>query len=472
MKNFYVTSPIFYPNAQPHMGHAYTTLLCDVLARYHKSIGEETYFLTGTDEHTEKIIQAAKTQGQEPTAYLETIVERFKNLYKKLDIAYDQFIRTSDQHVHWPGAIEMWKRLSAAGKLEKREYTGLYCSGCEAFKTEKELINGLCPDHGTAPEKVTEQNWFFKLKEFGPQLEQLITNDELCIIPQSRKKEILSFIRSGLEDVSFSRPKDKMTRGIPVPEDPTQTMYIWVDALTNYITALGFGRGEELMRFWPGIHIIGKDILRFHTVFWPAMLLSAKLSLPKAVFVHGTIISNGKKMSKSLGNIISPYDMIDRYGKDGTRYLLLRHIHPFEDTDVTWERLDEWYTADLVSGLGNWVARVMQMASLHLDAPVDLSDRRAPYSVAQWMDKFEFHNAIAALWIDAAHIDGIVQEQKPFEVVKTNKKQAQLQLTYLVKELSRLSESLESFMPETAEKIKKAIRENKKPENLFPRLID
>ncbi|KKW44143.1 MAG: Methionine-tRNA ligase, partial [Parcubacteria group bacterium GW2011_GWA2_56_21] len=351
-QTFFVTSPIFYPNAQPHLGHAYTTLLCDVLARHHRLVGDEAYFLTGTDEHTEKVVQAAKAQGQKPEEYLEEIVARFKNLYQKLDISYDQFIRTSDQKIHLPGAIEMWNRLVTAGDLYKSSYIGLYCVGHEAFMTEKELVDGLCPDHGMAPEKVTEVNWFFRLSKYASQIEKFIADGTLPIIPESRKKEILSFIRSGVQDVSFSRPKEKMTWGIPVPNDPGQTMYIWVDALTNYITALGFGRGEELMRFWPGMHVIGKDILRFHTVFWPAMLLSANLPLPKMVFVHGTIISNGKKMSKTLGNVINPYELIKKYGTDATRYLLLRHVHSTEDTDVTWEKLDEWYTANLTNGLG------------------------------------------------------------------------------------------------------------------------
>lgn len=476
MKRFYVTSPIFYPNAQPHMGHAYTTLLCDVLVRYHKTLGEETYFLTGTDEHTEKVIQAAKAQKQQPEQYLEDIVARFKDLYTRLDIQYDQFIRTSDQTIHWPGAIEMWKRLYQAGDLYKSSYTGLYCIGHEAFMTEKELVNGRCPDHGTAPEKITEENWFFRLKKYAPQIKELIEDNKLLIIPDSRKKEILSFVASGLVDVSFSRPKEKMTRGIPVPNDPSQTMYIWVDALTNYITALGFGRGENLMYFWPGTHIIGKDILRFHTVFWPAMLLSANLTLPKTVFVHGTIISGGKKMSKTIGNVISPYEMIERYGKDATRYLLLKHVHPYEDTDITWEHLDEWYTAHLAKGIGNTLSRVMKLAQ-HLESPIaevtrawaiDQSKKNNWKNLLQ--EDFRFDQALdQALVLPATKIDKFINENKPFETIKVDKNRAIRDISKALEGLLEIGEALKPFMPSTSDAILNAVHNNKKPETLFPR---
>lgn len=473
---FYVTSPIYYPNAQPHLGHAYTTLLCDVLARYHKSLGDDTYFLTGTDENSEKIIQAAEKVGEDPKTYLEEKVQRFKDLYQLLDIEYSQFIRTSDEKTHWPGAIEMWNRLQAAGDLYKSSYTGLYCVGHEAFLTEKELDeNGLCPDHGAAPEKITEENWFFKLSKYAPEIGKLIVENKLPITPETRKNEVLSFLRSGVEDVSFSRPVEKMTWGVPVPGDETQKMYVWVDALSNYITALGFGRGEELMRFWPGTHLMGKDILRFHAVFWPAMLLSAKLPLPKQLFVHGTIISDGKKMSKTLGNVISPYEMVERYGKDATRYLLLRHVHPFEDTDVTWEKLDEWYTANLVNGLGNLVARVMKLAEQYLDEPVELIKATEPDSdVSARLKDFEFNYALNATWERIGHNDALIQLKKPFEGVKSDvqeiKDDALEILKKLVRELYSITIELVPFMPDTSNKIKEAILANKKPENLFPRL--
>ncbi|XKT74567.1 MAG: class I tRNA ligase family protein [Patescibacteria group bacterium UBA2163] len=473
-KSFYVTSPIYYPNAQPHLGHAYTTLLCDALIRYHKALGDDTYFLTGTDENSEKIVQAAEKLGRDPKEYLEENVQRFKDLYALLDIQYDQFIRTTDEVVHWPGAIEMWKRLEASGDLYKASYTGLYCVGHEAFLTDKELDeNGVCPDHGVAPEEVVEENWFFKLSKYKDILADRINTGELSITPETRKNEVLSFLKT-VEDVSFSRPASKMTWGVPVPGDETQKMYVWVDALSNYITALGFGRGEELMHFWPGVHILGKDILRFHAVFWPAMLISAQLPLPKEIFVHGSIISDGKKMSKTLGNVISPYEMVDRYGKDASRYLLLKHVHPFEDTDVTWERLDEWYMAYLSNGLGNLVARVMKMAETHLDMPVvevtPVFSEAIKGEFENAMSGFEFNHALDVVWKRVGDLDAYIQEHQPYKVVKTDPDTAKEDIKYLVTELMGIAHLLEPFMPETTIKIKEAVTENRMPEALFPRL--
>ncbi len=470
-KPFYITTPIFYPNAKPHMGHAYTTVLCDALARYHRLMGEDTYFLTGTDEHTEKVVEAAKKQGKDPEEYLEEIVVGFKDLYKNLDISYNQFIRTSDQEIHWPGVVEMWNRLVAQDDIYKSEYVGLYCQGCEKFLTEKELVDEKCPDHNTEPEKVSEENYFFRLSKYTDKIKKLIQSNEIKIVPEKRKNEMLAFLSKGLQDISFSRPKEKMTWGIPVPGDDSQTMYIWMDALTNYITALGFGRGEENMKFWPGVHVVGKDIVRFHTIFWPAMLLSAGLPLPKAVFVHGMIISNGKKMSKSLGNIINPQDMIDKYGTDATRFLLLKHVHPFEDTDITWERLDEWYEADLVNGLGNVVARVMKLAEMHLPEPIGqptVAGFAQEYTGP--LDSYDFHGAINYVWRCIQKLDQKITEEEPFKVVKEDPDRGRKIIAECVQDLYIVGRMLYPFLPEANKLIKATILENKKPENLFPRL--
>lgn len=470
MKNkntFYVTSPIFYPNAKPHMGHAYATLLCDVLTRYHRLIGVESYFLTGTDEHTEKVIKAAEAHGKKPEEYLEDIVASFERLYANLNISYDQFIRTSDRDVHWPGAIEMWKRLVKSDDLYKSSYTGLYCIGCEMFTTEKDLVDGLCPDHNIAPEEVTEENYFFRLSKYTDQLKELISKDKVKIIPRSRKNEILSLIKSGLKDVSFSRPKEKMTWGISVPGDESQTMYIWVDALTNYITALGFGRGEEKMYFWPGVHIIGKDILRFHTAFWPAMLISAGIELPKMIFVHGMITSEGKKMSKTLGNIIDPQELIDIYGADAVRYYLLRHVSPTEDSDITKELFRKVYNANLANGLGNLVSRIMKMAETNLSQSAtvkSLAFDNFDKEIKSLLDKFEIQKAMNHIWSEISELDALIQEKKPWE--SENKEV----VANLVTKLAHIGYSLEPFMPETSAKIKTLIKANKKPsEPLFPR---
>ena len=474
VKNFYITTPIFYPNANPHMGHAYTTLACDVLARYHRLAGYDTYFLTGTDEHTEKVIQAAKEHNQDPEKYLEDVVARFKNLYARLDISYDQFIRTSDQTVHWPGAIEMWKRLVAAGDIYKGEYSGLYCVGCEAFLTEKELIDGMCPNHNKVPERVTEENYFFRLSKYALKLEQIISSDAIRILPAARKNEALSFIKGGLEDVSFSRPKEKMSWGIPVPGDSSQTMYIWVDALSNYITALGFGRDNANIRFWPGMHVIGKDILRFHAIYWPAMLLSAHIALPHTILVHGLITSGGRKMSKTLGNVVDPLDIMKEYGTDALRYYLARHIHPFEDSDFTMEKFKEAYNANLVNGLGNLVARVMQMAAVYLKEPVEITTETQPdVSVSAHLESFEMNRAIDGIWERIGHGDALIALEKPFAKIKSVKEKerddALIVIKKLVRELHAIATELAPFMPETSEKIKKAVLSHKKPENLFPR---
>ena len=312
-KSFYITSPIFYPNANLHMGHAYTMTVCDVLARTHRLYGDETYFLTGSDENTATIIKAAADKGQTLDQYFALISGRFKDLYKKLNISYDQFIQTSDRKNHWPGAVAMWNKLVEAGDIYKSKYSGLYCLRCEAFYTEKDLISGKCPIHLIVPEKIEEENYFFKLSKYAEQIKNKIESNELQIVPAVRKNEIITFLERGLEDVSFSRPKKVVPHGILVPNDSEQVMYVWCDALTNYISALGYGQSDDQLfkKFWPAnVHVIGKDILRFHSVIWPAMLLSSGLPLPKSLLVHGLLMSGGHKMSKTLGNVIDPFELL------------------------------------------------------------------------------------------------------------------------------------------------------------------
>ena len=479
-KTFYLTTPIFYPNAKLHLGHAYTMTLSDAFVRHHRGLGEKTYFLAGSDENTQKMVDAAAKAGTEPMAFLDGIVQNFMALYSSLDISYDQFIRTSDAKMHWPGAQALWNSIFAAGDLYKKEYEGLYCVDHEAFITEKDLIDGKCPDHGTTPEHLREENYFFRLSRYADILKEKIESGELNIVPQSRKKEILSFIASGLEDVSFSRPRRPSWPaglGIPVPEDDSQIMYVWCDALSNYITALGFGRDDSLYReFWPAdVHIIGKDILRFHAAIWPAMLLSAGLPLPKALFVHGFITSGGKKMSKTLGNIIDPEELITVYGADAVRYFLLRHISPFEDGDITREGFKDAYTANLTNGLGNLVARVMQMATTHLQSSVEMTNEtRSDPDVAAHLERFEFNRAMDSIWERVGHADALIAIKKPFVGIKSDeasvRDEALLIIKKLVRELNAIATDLEPFMPSTSAQIKEAVCTHKKPENLFPRL--
>ncbi|HVU80347.1 MAG TPA: methionine--tRNA ligase [Candidatus Paceibacterota bacterium] len=470
---FYLTTPIFYPNAKLHMGHAYTTTLSDIIVRYQRLMGKETYFLTGSDENTQKMVDAARKAGQEPLQFLGGIVANFKSLFGELGISYDQFIRTTDRERHWPGAQALWKKLVAAGDIYKKEYAGLYCVGHEAFITEKDLVDGKCPDHGTTPEFIREENYFFKLSKYTQPIKDKIESGELCIIPETRKNEILSLLEEGLQDVSFSRPRKAdwpEGLGIPVPGDGSQVMYVWCDALANYITALGYGRDEELYKkFWPGMHVIGKDILRFHAAIWPGMLLSAGLPLPHTLLVHGFITSGGKKMSKSLGNVIDPEELLQEYGVDAMRYFLARHINPFEDGDITREHFKDAYNADLANGLGNLAARIMQLAQTHLEKGTRPGATGFPGAYTEAIEKFEVNKALDFVWSEIARLDQKITDTQPFKLVKTDVEAGKNLITELTQELYLVARMLNPFMPETNAKLKQAILDNKKPENLFPR---
>lgn len=476
-KTFYITTPIFYPNANLHLGHAYVAIFADVLARYHRSIGESTYFLTGSDENTQNVVRAAQKIGQDPTIFLQERIENFKALFLGLAISYDQFIRTSDKVAHWPGATLLWKKLFEAGDLYKKEYEGLYCTGHEAFVTVKDLVDGKCPDHGIIPQTFKEENYFFRLSKYTELIKQKITSGELAIIPESRRKEILSVLESGLEDVSFSRPRSEGSIGIPVPGDDTQVMYVWCDALSNYVTALGYGHdGALYKKFWPAdVHVIGKDILRFHAAIWPGMLLSAGLPLPKTIFVHAMIISGGKKMSKTRGNVIDPMELLKTYDSDAVRYLLTRHVSPFEDSEITPGFLHESYNAHLANGLGNQVARVMKLASEHLTEPVPLPEEALvvgePFK--KLMGEFKINEATAFIWEHIAKADAYIQETQPFKLIKSEDKKDRVEgkkiIVSLVVHIARIATHLSPIMPETSQKILTAVKENQMPSALFPR---
>jgi methionyl-tRNA synthetase len=477
-KTFYLTTPIFYPNAKLHLGHAYTTTLSDALVRYHRLMGERTYFLTGSDENTQKMVDAARKEGQEPMAFLDGIVGKFRSLFAELNISYDQFIRTTDQQAHWPGAIELWRRLDASGDLYKKEYEGLYCVGHEAFITEKDLVDGKCPDHGTVPEHLKEENYFFRLSRYTEVLRQKITDDELRVVPATRKREILALLNEGLQDVSFSRPRRAdwpRGLGVPVPGDDSQVMYVWCDALSNYVTALGFGRQDDALyrEFWTAnpnrTHVIGKDILRFHAAIWPAMLLSAGVPLPTTLLVHGFITSGGKKMSKTLGNVIDPEELLAQYGTDAVRYYLCRYISPFEDGDLTREHFKAAYNADLANGLGNLASRIMQLAQTHLEKPVEVSWREFPAEFKHHLDAFEVNAAAEYVWGRIAALDQRITAEAPFKLVKTDPEAGRALIADMVRELAYIDQMLEIFMPATSKAIIEAIIANQKPENLFPR---
>ena len=474
-KKFYVTTPIFYPNANLHLGHAYVTTLCDVLARYHRLMGESTYFLTGSDENAQTVVQGAHKAGKEFKEFVDEKVENnFKPLFTALNISNDQFIRTSDKEKHWPGAIALWKKLVEAGDIYKKEYEGLYCVGHEAFITEKELVDGKCPDHGTEPERTKEENYFFRLSKYTGAIKEKIESNELHVLPMGRRNEILSLLEQGLQDVSFSRPKAKVPVGIPVPDDDTQVMYVWCDALSNYITALGYGRDDALYQeFWAGnerrVHVIGKDILRFHAALWPGMLLSAGLPLPKTILVHGMIISGGKKMSKTRGNVVDPFELLQEYGIDAVRYFLSRHVSPLDDSDITPELLKDAYNADLANGLGNLSSRIMTLAQTHLEQGTRPEVAGFPSEYTEAMEKFEINKAAEYIWQRIAALDQIITETAPFKLVKVDPEAGKKIIFNLTQELYLIGRMLNPIMPATNEAIKKAVVENKKPENLFPR---
>ena len=474
MGKFYVTTSIPYVNAGPHIGFALEIVEADALSRYHRNKGEDILFLTGADEHGAKIVQAAEAAGKKPQEFVDEISGKFEALKGALNLSLDDFIRTSDKKRHWPSAQKLWLELVKADDIYKKNYKGLYCIGHEAFITEKDLIDGKCRDHKKEPEVVEEENYFFRLSKYSKEIESRIKNQKLKIVPESRENEILSFLKEGLEDVSFSRPTKDLNWGIPVPNDPKHTMYVWCDALSNYISALGYGSGDEskLEKYWPAdVHVIGKDILRFHAAIWPGMLLSAGLPLPKSIFVHGFITVGGEKMSKTLGNVVDPFEVVKKYGTDALRYYLLREIPSGEDGDFTYDKFEERYNADLAKGLGNLVSRVLTLAQKSDVKEVKnfkSEIKTAGENVEKVMSEFKFNDALAAIWRLVASGDKYVDDKKPWASNSDSEefKKTIGSLLYLISEIGKL---LEPFLPETSEKISELVK-NKKSGILFPRI--
>ena len=468
----YITTTLPYVNADPHIGFALELLHADVLARAWRAAGEEVFFSTGTDEHGQKIFQAAEKAEKDVQEYVDHYAKEFERLKEAHAVTNDAFIRTTDQR-HIAAAQEMWRRCAAAGDIYKKSYTGRYCVGCESFKTEKDLAeDGHCLIHtNLLAEEVTEENYFFRFSKYQDALLTYLARED-AVFPDWRRQEAIAFVSGGLEDFSISREKARLSWGIPVPDDESQVMYVWFDALTNYISTLGWpDEGGDFARFWDAgrtLQVAGKDQVRFQSLMWQAMLLSAGVKNTDTVFYHGFINSGGQKMSKSLGNVISPYELVEKYGTEATRYLLLRHVHPSEDSDVTWERLDEWYTANLVNGLGNLVARVMKLAETHLDAPVALEPETSVASVH--LDAFEFNKAMDAVWARIQKADERITAEEPFKVVKEDRVQGQRIIAELVAEVYGIGAQLAPFMPATSAAVTEAATRNEKPENLFPRL--
>lgn len=474
MRARYLTTTLPYVNAEPHVGFALEVVQADALARTWRLMGDEVFFSTGTDEHGQKIYEAAVKAGEEPRAYVDRYAAEFQKLKALLNLSIDAFIRTTSP-AHRSAAEEMWRRCAERGDIYKKTYTGLYCVGCESFKTDKELASGVCPIHpNLVPENVSEENYFFRFSTYQDRLLEYLERPD-ALLPEWRRAEAAAFVKSGLEDFSVSRERKRLSWGIPVPGDDSQVMYVWFDALTNYLSTLGWPSDEEgnFKKFWEDgetLQVAGKDQVRFQSLMWQAMLMSAGVKTTDTVFYHGFITSGGQKMSKSLGNVISPVELVETYGTDAVRYILLRHVSPTEDSDLTQDTVHEHYTAHLTNGLGNLVARVTKLAEMHLPEPIDVSNARPMPDVQNSVMNFEFNRAMDSIWSHIQDLDGLITEQKTFEVIKTRREEGVKQVTYLVTEVARIATALAPLMPDTSEKILAAIRANKKPENLFPRL--
>ncbi|HVU75316.1 MAG TPA: methionine--tRNA ligase [Candidatus Paceibacterota bacterium] len=469
----YLTSTLPYVNAEPHIGFALEMVQADVIARYRRLMGGEVFFNTGTDEHGQKIFQKAQEEGRDVQAYVDDFASRFGKLKDALGLSYDAFIRTTDPK-HIIAAQEIWKRCEAAGDIYKKTYTGLYCVGDEAFIKESDLVDGKCPNHPTmTPIEVAEENYFFRLSAYQERILKYLSQEGV-VVPEWRRQEAIKFVEAGLEDFSISRVKEKMPWGIPVPGDESQVMYVWFDALTNYISTLDWpDESGNFKKFWidgETLQLAGKDQVRFQSIMWQAMLMSAAIKTTDKVFYHGFITSGGQKMSKSLGNVIDPMTLVQEYGTDAVRYFLARHVHPFDDSDVTLERFKEAYNADLANGIGNLASRIMTLAQNNLPSPIErpaVADFPTAYTEA--IDAFEFNRALEYVWERIQSLDQRINREEPFKLVKTDPEAGMRVIAELATELYLLVRMLNPFMPETNEKLKAAILANKKPENLFPR---
>lgn len=461
MPKFYVTTSIAYVNGSPHIGYASELVQGDVLARWHRLLGDDTFFLTGTDENSQKLLKVAEAENTTPQAIADRYTAEFQKLTKALNLSNDEFIRTTDQTRHWPGATALWQKLTAADLIYKGIYKGFYCIGCERYYQPKELKDGVCPIHHTKPEELEEENYFFKLSQFSGQLHDLISSGEYHVEPATRRHEILEVLKSGLQDISFSRPAQKLAMGVPVPGDDTQKMYVWCDALTNYISAIGYGRNEaSFNQWWPAdVHLIGKDIIRFHAAIWPAMLLGANLPLPKKLYVHGFYTVEGTKMSKSLGNVIDPFELVEQHGTDAVRYYLL-HSLPFAgDGNYAAAHFSEIYLSHLANDLGNLVSRVVAMlvkeggqvprgtADPHLKEHVG----QTHHELKNLLDECRFAEALELLHRLVSQANKFVDTKEPYKQTGQDKADTLYTLAQVVGHLALL---YEPFLPETAGKIR------------------
>lgn len=460
-KKLYITTAIPYVNGKPHIGNALDYLIADIWARYHRQQGKEVRFQVGTDEHGNKIAAKAAEQGLSPKDYTDKMYGNFEILMRKVNADFTDFIRTtSDQH--YKAVAHIWTTLKPY--IYKGSYEGWYCIGHEAFITDKEATenNGVCPDHNQSYQRLSEENYYFKMSAFSAQLKEVIESGRLDIQPAFRRKEILSLIDSGLQDVSISRPRKHLTWGVPVPDDPDQVIYVWIDALSNYLTVLGYPDNEAWKDFWPAdVQVVGKDILRFHAAIWPAMLMGLDLPLPKTLLVHGFIDVDGRKMSKTVGNVIDPIDIIDSYGVDAFRYYFSRHVPTQDDADFTWEKFENAYNNELGNELGNLVQRVVSMINRYQDGVI--GDVIQPeHDIQQYRDQMaalRFNKAMDEVWNHVQSLNVYLENVKPWEIAKKKAEDSDAEahlaevLAYSAGSLVQIAELLKPFLPQTAEAI-------------------
>ncbi|HVL64559.1 MAG TPA: methionine--tRNA ligase [Actinomycetota bacterium] len=466
---FYVTTPIYYVNDVPHLGHAYTQVVTDFVARFRRMEGRDVFFLTGTDEHGQKILQAAEKQGLSPKEWTDSIVPRWLEVWKALDISYDDFIRTTEERHERP-VQRFVQELYDKGEIYLGTYKGLYCVGCEAFKTPDELVDGKCPLHGTEPEEVEEENYFFRLSKYAEPLLDLWEKARGSVLPEARRNEVIGKVKGGLEDLSISRVS--FDWGIPLPWDPRHVIYVWIDALQNYITAAGYGSDpDRFARTWPAdVHFVGKDILWFHTVIWPAMLMANGLEVPRSVFAHGFLQVGGEKMSKSKLTGISPHDLVATFGSDGYRYYFMREISFGLDGEFAWEGMVDRYNADLANDFGNLASRVLNMISRYLDGAIPSVPEESEIEFPEQalidtqvdafdamraaVDAIQPHEALKACWRFVRKANAFVEEVAPWALARDEYQRRRLEVV-----LYQLADALRLMALMTAPAIPRAAQE-------------
>ncbi len=467
---FYLTTPIYYVNSTPHIGHAYTTIAADIVVRHHKQRGDETFFLTGVDEHASKVYRVAQEQGLDPKAYTDRIVERWRELPERLNVENDFFIRTTDEG-HKAFVRDFLQRIYDSGDVYEDVYAGFYCVGCEAFYTEDELVDGKCPIHETVPEWIEEKNYFFRLSAYQDRLLRLYAERPDFVLPGFRFNEARSFIEGGLKDFSISRAGQPW--GIPLPWDESQVAYVWVDALPNYTSALTYARpGEDLLPvFWPEArHMLGKDILRFHCVYWPALLLSAGYDPPRQLYVHGYLLLDERKISKSLGNVIDPLDLIDVYGADAVRFWAARSVSFGQDGSVTIETVGERYERELGNDLGNLLSRTTAMIARYREGRVTRAPgndelrellERLRGRLGEQFDVYDITGALESIWEVVRYLNRHVEQTKPWELAKDETRSGELDavLYDLADGVRAVAVALCPYLPQTAPRILEALRQ-------------